>query len=111
MEFYKKKLKKDTTAHDKIEFEIVYSNFDFNTENRTKELLDNGFSKEERQQILESLKELTVTKATARNRKYDGTNQVAITEVLLSGMLEGDEVSVDLTDLHGTLKDKKSRRI
>ena len=34
-------------------------------------------------------KELTVTKATARNRKYDGTNQVAITEVLLSGMLEG----------------------
>ena len=53
-------------------------------------------------------KKLTVTKATARNRKYDGTNQVAITEVLLSGMLEGDEVSVDLTDLHGTLKDKKT---
>lgn len=53
-------------------------------------------------------KELTVTKATARNRKYDGTNQVAITEVLLNGMLEGDEVSVDLTDLHGTLKDKKA---
>ena len=53
-------------------------------------------------------KELTVTKAAARNRKYDGTNQVAITEVLLSGMLEGDEVSVDLTDLHGTLKDKKA---
>lgn len=25
VEFYKKKLKKDTTAHDKIEFEIVYS--------------------------------------------------------------------------------------
>lgn len=53
-------------------------------------------------------KELTVTKAAARNRKYDGTNQVAITEVLLNGMLEGDEVSVDLTDLHGTLKDKKA---
>ena len=53
-------------------------------------------------------KELTVIKATARNRKYDGTNQAAITEVLLSGMLEGDEVSVDLTDLHGTLKDKKA---
>ena len=53
-------------------------------------------------------KELTVIKATARNRKYDGTNQAAITEVLLSGMLEGDEVSVDLTDLYGTLKDKKA---
>ena len=53
-------------------------------------------------------KELTVTKATAKNRKYDGTNQVSITEVLLNGMLEGDEVSVDLTDLYGTLKDKKA---
>ncbi len=53
-------------------------------------------------------RELTVTKATAENKKYDGTNQIAITEVLLNGMLEGDEVSVDLTDLHGTLKDKKA---
>ena len=53
-------------------------------------------------------KKLTVTKATAKNRKYDGTNQVSITEVLLNGMLEGDEVSVDLTDLYGTLKDKKA---
>ena len=53
-------------------------------------------------------KELTVTKATAKNRKYDGTNQVSITEVLLNGMLEGDEVSIDLTDLYGTLKDKKA---
>ena len=39
----------------KLCFEIVYSNFDFNTENRTKELLDNGFQKK-RKPILESLK-------------------------------------------------------
>lgn len=57
--FYKKKLKKDITAHDKIEFEIVYSSYDFNTENRTKELLENQFNIEEREQILNSLKKLT----------------------------------------------------
>lgn len=59
VEFYKKKLVKDTTAHDKIEFEIVYSNYDFITEQRTKELLDNGFSNEEREEILDALKRLT----------------------------------------------------
>ncbi len=59
VQFYSRKLVKDTTAHDKIEFEIVYSNYDFNTENRTKELLDNGFSEEERNTIIESLKSLT----------------------------------------------------
>lgn len=59
VKFYSDKLTKDTTAHDKIEFEIVYSSYDFNTENRTKELLDNGFSKEERDSIVEALKELT----------------------------------------------------
>jgi gamma-glutamyl-gamma-aminobutyrate hydrolase PuuD len=57
--FYKKKLTQDTTAHDKIEFEIVYSNYDLNTEKRTLELLENGFTQEERNTILQSLKKLT----------------------------------------------------
>lgn len=46
-DFYCNKLKKDWSAHDKIEFEIVYSCFDFQTDTRIKELLDNGFSSEE----------------------------------------------------------------
>ena len=59
VKFYSNKLKKDTTAHDKIEFEIVYSSYDFNTEKRTEELLENGFSKEERERIVSALRELT----------------------------------------------------
>lgn len=58
--FYADKLKKDTTAHDKIEFEIVYTSYDFNTENRTKELLENGFTRAERNTIVESLRKLTL---------------------------------------------------
>lgn len=59
VKFYSNKLTADTTAHDKIEFEIVYSSYDFNTESRTKELLDNDFSLEEREQIITALKNLT----------------------------------------------------
>lgn len=57
--FYSEKLKKDITAHDKIEFEIVHSNYDFTTEQHTEELLYHGFSIEERETIVSSLKQLT----------------------------------------------------
>ena len=53
-------MKQDTTAHDKIEFEIVYTSYDFNTENRTKELLENGFTRAERNTIVEALHKLTL---------------------------------------------------
>ena len=60
VDFYVNKLKQDTTAHDKIEFEIVYTSYDFNTENRTKELLENGFTRAERNTIVEALHKLTL---------------------------------------------------
>ena len=65
--FYSSKLKKDVTAHDKIEFEIVYSSYDFNTYLRTTELLDYGFSSSERKQIAEALKELTFNNVSNYN--------------------------------------------
>ena len=65
--FYSSKLKKDVTAHDKIEFEIVYSSYDFNTYLRTTELLDYGFSSSERKQISEALKELTFNNVSNYN--------------------------------------------
>ena len=52
-------LKKDKTAHDKIEFEIAFTTYDFKTEENTKKLLDNGFSEEERQMFLKALFDLT----------------------------------------------------
>lgn len=56
---YADKLRDNLTAHDKIEFEIVYTSYDFTTEERTRELLDAGFSDAERQTLLTALKALT----------------------------------------------------
>ncbi|MBQ4579891.1 MAG: hypothetical protein IJA83_04460 [Clostridia bacterium] len=48
-------------------------------------------------------KSLTVTGATATSRTYDGTDKVAIADVALEGIIEGDTVSVDTTELMGTI--------
>ena len=59
MRFYKEKFKRDVTAHDKIEFEIVISCFDFETDDKLKELLDYGFSVVEIKEIKEVLFNMT----------------------------------------------------
>ncbi len=66
--FYAEKLKKDITAHDKIEFEIVHSNYDFMTEKHTEEFLENGFSQKERREIVNSLKKLTYNMVSEYNK-------------------------------------------
>ena len=48
--------------------------------------------------------QLTVTKATVENRRYDGTSKVNVTGVTLAGIIGNDTVSVDTTGLQGTLK-------
>lgn len=60
LNFYKSKLKDDLTAHDKIEFEIVLSCFDFETEVKLEQLLGHGFSIDELQELSYSLKSLTL---------------------------------------------------
>ena len=50
-DFYCAKLKTDWSAHDKIEFEIVYSCFDFQTDLRIQELKENGFSEAEVKEV------------------------------------------------------------
>lgn len=57
--YYESKLKKDKTAHDKIEFEIVFNSYDFMTDERLKELAENGFTDSEINQIRNALFELT----------------------------------------------------
>lgn len=59
VEFYKEKLKKNLKLHDKIEFEIVLSCYDFNTENSLSELLQNNFCDSEILEIKEALFNLT----------------------------------------------------
>ena len=47
--------------------------------------------------------ELTVSGVSAESRPYNGSKTVAITDVTLAGILNGDDVSVDTTGLTGTL--------
>lgn len=58
--FYSQKLKKDFSAHDKIEFEIVYSCFDFQFEKMQKELLAFGFEFAEVREIEIALWNITI---------------------------------------------------
>lgn len=57
--YYLQKLDLNHELHDKIEFEIVYSCYDFNLPNKLKELLNFGFNENEIKRIEFSLLELT----------------------------------------------------
>ena len=65
---------------------------------------DDNYSEKETQITLTAGKKaLTVTGATATGKKYDGINTVEITAVALDGKVGSDDVSVNTTDLTGTL--------
>ena len=57
--FYIKKYKKNIHLHDKIEFEIIYTCFNFKTKDRLKELHKNNFTTSEIQIIANSLTDIT----------------------------------------------------
>lgn len=57
--FYSDCLLKDPTAHDKIEFEIVLSSYDFMTEKNAAAMAEYGFSEDEISDFLVLLKEMT----------------------------------------------------
>lgn len=57
--FYFKKLEENPHLHDKVEFYILFSCYDFTFENRKKELEEFGFSKKEISEIKEKLIEFT----------------------------------------------------
>ena len=57
--YYEKMLKKDKTAHDKIEFEIIFNSYDFSTRDRLQNLLEYGFDEKEINTIADSLFHLT----------------------------------------------------
>jgi len=57
--FYLYKLEKNPHLHDKVEFEILFTCYDFSLKNRLKELQNHGFTKEEIIKIKEKLLEFT----------------------------------------------------
>lgn len=48
-------------------------------------------------------KTLTVTEVKTQDRAYDGTRDVAVTDVVLEGIFDGDDVTVSVTDLKGII--------
>lgn len=59
VDFYLQSLIKSPHLHDKIEFEIVYSCYDFNSPKKLKKLLDYGFNENEIKRLEFALLELT----------------------------------------------------
>ncbi|MCK5282796.1 MAG: adenylyltransferase/cytidyltransferase family protein [Nanoarchaeota archaeon] len=59
VDFYLNKLEKNPELQDKVEFDIVYSCFDFCFDDRSTELIQNGFSSAEVIQLKKSLIKLT----------------------------------------------------
>ncbi|OOY00056.1 hypothetical protein BOQ01_03035 [Campylobacter coli] len=57
--FYLDKLNKNHELHDKIEFDIVYSCYDFNSSKKLQDLLNHGFNENELKRLEFSLLELT----------------------------------------------------
>ena len=57
--FYLDKLEKNPHLHDKVEFEILFTCYDFSLKNRLKELQNYGFTREEIKTIKEKLLEFT----------------------------------------------------
>lgn len=58
--YYHERLEEDLSAHDKIEFEIVFSSYDFMTEKNSRRLSGHGFSEQERSLIVSEIKALTL---------------------------------------------------
>ena len=67
LNYYRDKLSADLTAHDKIEFEIVLSCFDFDTDERLLELSKFGFTTSETEQLRKALADLTLEGITSYN--------------------------------------------
>ena len=59
LKYYDEKLIDDPTAHDKIEFEIAFSEYDFSTEDKLRTLTEAGFTREEIEDLSDSLFNLT----------------------------------------------------
>lgn len=60
VQYYQTRLEEDLSAHDKIEFEIIFSSYDFMTEENSKRLLRYGFTEDERRILVDEVKKLTI---------------------------------------------------
>ncbi|MGM9636696.1 MAG: gamma-glutamyl-gamma-aminobutyrate hydrolase family protein [Eubacteriales bacterium] len=113
VDFYSKRLRENLTAHDKIEFEIVYTSFDFMTKENSRILLENGFSEDEWKALLSGLQELTEN--AVRKHREILTDDLAllakleehrkqVSAKLQNGYARHDDLIADLLSLLDDLK-------
>lgn len=57
--YYCTRLREDATSHDKIEFEIAFTTYDFSTEKNSMSMLGYRITQDERRKFLDSIRELT----------------------------------------------------
>lgn len=96
MGYYMNKLKKNPSAHDKIEFEISHNCFDFTLHERLGELFGKGFTGSEVVSLEDSLKTLTV-------KVIDSYREVLDEDLRELNRLEG--VRLDVQNMTNNCKD------
>lgn len=96
MDYYMDKLKKNPSAHDKIEFEISHNCFDFSLHERLGELFGKGFTGSEVVSLEDSLKTLTL-------KVIDSYRDVLDEDLRELNRLEG--VRLDVQNMTNNCKD------
>ncbi len=96
VKYYCDRLSEDKTAHDKIEFEIAYTTYDFSTEKNSRQMFEYGFSKEERDIFLKSLYSLT---EDCLNNYEDILSKDMLSLKLMDNVREPIEEALDLNGL------------
>ena len=97
--YYLEELKKNPSAHDKIEFEISHNCFDFVLRDRLNKLFENGFSKDEVSQLETGL--IDITKKCISSYK-------SVLEQDLADLNELEKVRVDIEKNVNTNNDYRS---
>lgn len=86
--YYQTRLEEDLSAHDKIEFEICFSSYDFTTDSRSAELLEYGFTQEERSLLVSEVKRLTMD--AVKNQKA-----ILASDLVSLKALEGIRIEIE----------------
>lgn len=95
-DFYINELKKDMSAHDKIEFEIALNCFDFSTRERLERLLDCGFTYEDVNELEHALRIMTGRSVNEYKAILD--NDLKSIRTLESIRLEIQNITYSTTD-------------
>lgn len=124
--FYMDKLRKNPELQDKVEFEIVYTCYDFSFDDSSKELLEFGFTDDEIKELKQSLIQLTnnLKKNSKKSIEDDinSTNKMAelrkeVRDIIASNKHSPQEIIkqahrlLDDCKIHGTLPFSRLARL